>query len=372
MAATISVNFATVEEVFSTDILNPPPSKKSVSAKVLADALGGGVVGGGYVRRTGDSMTGYLTLTSSTPSEPYHAASKTYVDQHAYTRRYYYECKNEGYGNIPVGTTTVSGLDIYTNNMVFFNGDDTSNYEIWKYMDVYRDGILQMYGQDYNIVTRPGYTFMPGATAIVFEEPFVSGSTVQVNIGNTGAYPVTFGLYTIENGFGLNFSAASGAVTAYVTPSSFEASSEQVSLSTADNVFVSPRSLSAYPLMPRAMGLFRSAPGYYPVEIEDPYGDINGNFTSFNNKKILSIKSKADGTSPNFFRATLEQGFLFDNFYNALITVNFDSASDFTEDNIVFATIIAESRELSAFNFYVYNVFGGPPSNVKEISIQLY
>jgi len=371
MAATISVNFATVEEVFSTDLLNPPPSKKSVSAKVLADALGGGVVGGGYVRRTGDSMTGYLTLTSAAPNNPLHAVTKTYVDQHAYSRRYYYECKGGGYGNIPAGTFTVSGLDIYTNELTFFNGDDTSNYEIWKYMDVYRDGILQVYGQDYNIISRPEYTYVPGATAIIFEEPFVSGSTVQVNIGNTGAYPVTFGLYTIYNGFGLDFSAVSGAVTAYVTPSSFEASSEQVSLSTADRVFVSPRTLSAYPLMPRAIGLFKNTPGYIPENPGDPYGNINGDFTPFNNKKILSVKSRADNLNANYFKATLEQGFLTTIDYNVLISVNLATGSDYP-NSIAFASLISDSRELSAFNFYVYDVFGGPPDNVQEISIQIY
>jgi microcystin-dependent protein len=61
MPGVISVNFATQSEVENS----PQPDDKSVSAKVLADVLGGGTFSGGFVKITGSTMSGNLNISNS-------------------------------------------------------------------------------------------------------------------------------------------------------------------------------------------------------------------------------------------------------------------------------------------------------------------
>ena len=62
MPATISVNFATAAEVTGAN----PPTNKSISARILADVLGGGGVTGGYVTLAGaQTITGAKTFSAS-------------------------------------------------------------------------------------------------------------------------------------------------------------------------------------------------------------------------------------------------------------------------------------------------------------------
>lgn len=379
MAATISVNFANEQEVYdeNEDTL-AIRSKKSVSAKLLQDVLGGGVVSGGYVKRTGDSMTGYLTLTALTPTNDYHAAHKLYVDSHAHTRRYYFQCgeNTSQYGIVPIGATAISGLDLYTNQLYFFQKDDSSVRGITRYLDVYRDGILQVYGQDYNILNLPGNTFIPGITAINFVEPFELGSTVQVNIGNTGAYPVTFGVNFLSAYRGVRSDAVSGDVVVYAEPLDYSANDQDVINSSRRDVFVSPKTLSAFPLIPRAIGLFRKEDINYnteesPKNPDEPFGNINGVFESIgDNKKVLSVTSDPDGTfTPGYFRAILEGGTVDNTEYNTLITINLEAANP---EYSSFASVISETRTISSFDFLVYDVFASDPLDVYEISIQVY
>lgn len=381
MAATISVNFATVEDVFNESA--PLRNKKSVNAEVLADALGGGVVGGGYVQRTGGTisqMTGYLYLTSAPPLEPLHAVSKSYVDNHAFTRRYYYECRSPSItatGSLRPGTRAVSGTDIYSNPLIFFDRGDPSLTGITRYLDVYRDGILQVFGQDYTIINNPGTTVFGGTTAIMFTDPFVIGSNVQVNIGNTGAFPVTFGVAAISGGYGVGFDRNTGDVSAFVKPIDFSATSSEVTLSASRDKFVSPNTLSAYPLMPRAFGLFRKGDVSYNVSPNfknpsDPYGRLSdGFFQPINSKKIISVTSKSDGINPNFFRAVFDREAIGNENYNVVINVNLENSS-FFPDYISSAAVVSQSRTLSSFNFYVYDIFGSDPLDIYELSIFIY
>lgn len=378
MAATISVNFANEQEVYdeSDDTLSIR-AKKSVSAKLLQDVLGGGVVSGGYVKRTGDSMTGYLTLTSVPPVDNYHAASKLYVDSHAYTRRYYYQCgtNTEKYGIVPPGGNAISGLDLYTNQLYFFERGDSSVFGITRYLDVYRDGILQVYGQDYDILNIPGNTFLPGITAIKFEEPFEVGSTVQVNIGNTGAFPVTFGVNFLSGYRGVRTDAISGDVVVYAEPLDYSALDSQIIESERRDVFVSPKTLSAFPLTPRAIGLFQKEDLLYNTEANpklpgQPFGNSSGEFITLMSEKIISVKSDPDNTfTPNYFRAILEGGTVNTVNYNVTITTNLELKDPYYSS---FASVVSETRTLSSFDFFVYDVFSSEPFDVYEISIQVY
>ena len=376
MAATISVNFANEQEVYdeSRDSIQSR-SKKSVSAKLLQDVLGGGVVSGGYVKRTGDTMTGYLTLTSLPPTKDYHAASKFYVDTHSYTRRYYYECRDSsGYGFIPSGAVTISGLDLYTNPLFFFERRDSSLQGIKKYLDVFRDGILQVMGQDYNIISTTGSTFLPGITAIKFVQPFETGSTVQVNIGNTGAFPLTFGVSFLSGTYGVRTTGISGDLYAYVEPTDFAAKKEEVAMPVRNDVYVSPNNLSAFPMLPRAHGLFRKDITYNtdfsPKNPQDPYGNLAGNFELITSQKLNQVKSDPDNSNtPGLFRAIFSEGVIETLNYNASISVNLEKGnSDFAS----FASVLSDTRKLSSFDFIIYDVFGSDPLDIYEISIQVY
>ena len=392
MASTISVNFATVEEVFRT-IENPldkdkpfsdAPPKKSVSARVLAEALGGGVVGGGYVQRTGgtaSSMTGFLYLTGKMPVEPNHAVSKKYVDDHSYTRRYHFVCRNGGTpgdrppGYLSVGSSVVSGYDLNTNPFYFFDKTDVSRQAIYQYVDVYRDGILQRFGadDDYEIINT--VTFFGGVTAIKFKEPFEEGTTVQVNIGNVGALPLLFGVATLSSGYGLMTTTFSGDVSLFVTPSSFAASSLEVSLSSERNKFVSPNTLSAHPLVPRGMGLFRREDPEFPKDPpEDRFSNINGEYVRLRSFKVTRVKNDPDrevGVPPDNrkFRAYIEPGHLQTNLYNAVVSVNLQ---EFNTDDLSYAYVMSDTRTLTSFDFYVVDAIGNVPAVIYEISIMIY
>jgi hypothetical protein len=379
MAATISVNFANEQDVYDESLgTEPLRSKKSVSAKLLSDVLGGGVVSGGYVQRTGSSMTGYLTLTSVPPIENFHAATKKYVDDHAYTRRYYYECRVPpipGNGFFVPGTNVLSGTDVYTNPLYFFDRGDQSLEGITRYLDVYRDGILQVFGQDYEIINNFGSAISPGVTAIRFFEPFEQNSTFQVNIGNTGAFPLTFGVSKLSGGYGMEYTGISGDLTSYVTPSSFAASSLEVSLSTEPFKFVSPKELSAHPMVIKGIGLFIKD-SQWNIESNfksplAPYGSQSGEFLKVDSKKILSIKSDPEntGVSPGRFRVTFELGIVKNINYNAVVNINTNS---FNPDDICFATVNLATRTLTSFDFFVYDVFGSNPEDVVEISTLIY
>jgi len=391
MAATISINFANEQDVYdeSQETLTLR-TKKSVSAKLLQDVLGGGVVSGGYVQRTGSSMTGFLTLTSLPPTDPYHAAPKSYVDSRAYARRYFYECKIPvtGSGIVAPNSTVLSGRDINDNHLYFFEkGDTMSLANISRYMDVYRDGILQSFGSDYSIINTFGNTVFSGITAIRFNEPFENGTTFQVTIGNVGAFPATFGVQGLSAGNGLNAipyggytatGAVSGNVNVYIEPSEIIASSETVRLSSEINQFLTPRYLSAYPLIPRAFGLFRKLmdPEWNDIEggtektATQPYGSSDGLFIPIDTKKVVSIQSDPNGESaPIRFRVVLENGMMTDTNYNAVVSIN---SRNFNTEEVVFATVNSNTKELTSFDFFVYDALGSAPIDVYEISTMVY
>jgi hypothetical protein len=382
MAATISVNFATIQEVFSEDPENPPPSKKSVSAKVLADALGGGVIGGGYVRRTGDTMKGTLTLQSSMPLEPFEAAPKAYVDSHSYTRRYKYVCQadNTNYGYVTPNTTILSGLDLNANQLYFFNRGDEALQNIVQYMDVYRNGILQLNGElpggDFRILSIPGISPFPGVSAVQFHVPFSSGETFQVSIGNMGASPVTFGVERLYGDYGIITNRVSGDCTLNVTPTSFTANNYQVSARTEMNYFLSPKNLSAYPLIPKAGGYFERT--YARPEpdaiLPDPrYGSQNGFYSSIFSSNIEYVRSGVDNGNQNpssVFYVKFTDGTVLDSNYSAIITI---SQFTYTTEKTSTATVIADNTKTTeGFRFYVVDALISDPEDIDAINILVF
>ena len=80
--ATISINYATEQDFLDTSIdTEELRAKKSVSARLLQKVLGDDEISTvGYVKRSGDTMTGNLSLTGIDPVQPKHAATKGYVD----------------------------------------------------------------------------------------------------------------------------------------------------------------------------------------------------------------------------------------------------------------------------------------------------
>jgi hypothetical protein len=382
MAATISVNFATVQEVFSTDPENPPPSKKSVSAKVLADALGGGVVGGGYVRRTGDSMKGSLILQSSMPIEAYEAAPKTYVDSHSYTRRYKYICDpdNKDFGYVTPNTTILSGLDLNANQLYFFSRGDEALQNIVQYIDVYRNGILQLNGElpggDFRILSIPGISPFPGVSAVQFHTPFSLGETFQVNIGNVGASPVTFGVERLYGDYGIVTNRVSGDCTLNVTPTSFTANTYQVSARTEMNYFLSPKNLSAYPLIPKAGGYFvRTYERPEPSQVlpNPRYGSEFGYYSHKSSSNIEYVRSGVNddvGNTPNVFYVKFTNGTVLNNNYSAIITI---SQFSFINENVCTAGIIDdETKTVDGFRFYVVDALASDPIDIDGINILVY
>ena len=189
MPATISVNFATQAEVETA----PQPTTKSVSAKVLADVLGGGSLGGGYVRIAGSTMTGPLTLNAA-PTQNLHAATKKYVDDNAYQAKYRY--------NVVSPTSTISGLDVNNNTLQF-----TSTLNV----DVYRNGVL-MVGNGVDYTANPSPT-----NSIVFTTLLAAGAVVQVNVGGVGSILAAApGVAQIQAGSGITLSPAGGTGTVLV------------------------------------------------------------------------------------------------------------------------------------------------------------
>jgi hypothetical protein len=83
--ATISVNFAQITNT-TTDFTETPTSVKSVNPLTLAQyCLGTTATSnlnylGGFVKKTGDAMTGMLTLPNQDPTVNNHSARKFYVD----------------------------------------------------------------------------------------------------------------------------------------------------------------------------------------------------------------------------------------------------------------------------------------------------
>jgi hypothetical protein len=376
MASTISVNFATPEEVYIAN----PPSKKSISARTLNEVLGGGSVGGGYIQLTGTlpnkPMTGFLTLTSLMPKDKWHAVPKKYVDDHSYTRRYYYEVDNTKlgqYGYFASNTYTVSGLDKNSNPLYFFEKSDSSYQNAWRYIDVYRDGILQAYPSDYDIINVS--TFYGGTTAIKFKSPLQNGANVQINIGNVGAYPVTFGLYRALTGYGTRMSSVSGDVTISIIPEDLAASEGQIKTVSSSNRYISPASLSASPYSIKAKGLFRKGNDintglpYIPdTAYGGRYGNTDGKFENIETTNILEVVSDPDSESnPTKFRVYLGPRKLDNNNYIAHITFNTDNT--YNVDDVVNGTVVSLSRTISSFDFFVYDSFFSTPLDIYEINI---
>lgn len=189
MPATISVNFASQAEVENS----PQPANKSVSAKVLADVLGGGSLGGGYVRIAGSTMTGFLTLNGA-PTSNLHAATKKYVDDNAYQRKYLYTVSGSP-------RSTVSGADDNSNILTFVA---TTN------VDVYRNGIL-LVGNGID------YTADPNTNTITFTTQLAVGAVVQVNVGGVGSIPSNSGVNQIIAGNGISLNPAGGTGTVTVS-----------------------------------------------------------------------------------------------------------------------------------------------------------
>jgi hypothetical protein len=370
MASTISVNFATPEEVY----IETPPPKKSISAKTLSDVLGGGVVGGGYIQLTGTlpnkPMTGFLTLTSLMPRENWHAAPKKYVDDHAYTRRYHYEIDDTRAGQpgyFASNSVAISGLDKYTTPLYFFEKSDNSYQNAFRYVDVYRNGILQS-PTDYELINVT--TFYGGTTAIKFKEPLQQGANVQVNVGNVGAYPVVFGVYRALSGFATKMSSVSGEVTISVVPEDLAATKTEIEERTVTDRFLSPSSLLSSPLIVKAKGLFRKESGHTPEESNGyRYGNSNGQFNSIKSTNIISVISDPDntGTNPAKFRVTLSPNVFDDIDYIAQISFNTLNSGDVEE--VVNATVVSLTKTTTSFEFFVYDSFFSNPGDIYEINI---
>ena len=387
--ATISINYATEQDFLDTRIdTEEIRSKKSVSARLLQKVLGDDEISTtGYVKRSGDIMTGNLSLTGIDPVLPKHAATKGYVDARAYTRRYHYECKPQAFssGIVLPGTRVLSGNDLYDNAIYFFDkGDNSSLSNVSKYLDVYRDGILQTLSSDYILINNAPATAVVGTSAIQFNQAFEVGTTFQVNIGSAGAAPVMFGVQSLSAGYGVRvesadgfttMNTASGNITLRVAPQDFAASSQTVSLCTQRFEFVSPRSLSAYPLIPKAMGLFRKTITYntesFQKEINEPYGSASGIFNVIDSKKVLSVISDPDntGVSPTRFRVTLQNGIFNTTNYNAIVNIN---SYDFDATQTAMAVVNSAVSTVSSFDFFVFDLQGSPPTDIYEISILVY
>lgn len=382
MAFTISVNLANVESIYDlTESNKRSLETRSVAVKTLVDVLGGNVDGKGYLKTTGSPLSGYLTLAGISPSDSNDFSNKSYVDSHTPLRKYFYQVKEtpSNSGEVKVGTTVLSGSDMYGNSLFFFEREDSSLDNIVSYIDVYRDGVVQLFGADYRIVNNFGGSGLPGVTAIRFTEPFEIGTNLQVNIGNIGSFPSTVGVRTLNNSMGTRFFKVDGYTlnqnlssfyVSYLDVRDFAATSSHVRASTASDVYVSPATLSAFPLMPRASGLFRKDLNFniddYPPSI---YGSANGNFTPLTTYKILSVISKPDGIDPQLFRAIFEKGIVDNTDYNCTVTVR---NSSFDPDFVVFNNVSSKFKTTSSFDFYLFDFFGTPPVDVYEISIMVF
>lgn len=383
MAFTISVDLASKESVYDLTTENKQSlSFKSLSVKTLVDILGTGADGKGYLKTTGSPVSGQLTLAGQSPSDSISFSNKSYVDSHTPLRKYFFQVKDTpaSQGEVGIGTSVLSGRDIYGNHLFFFEREDNSLDNIVAYIDVYRDGIIQNIGSDYRIINNFGGSGLPGVTAIRFTEPFQVGTNLQVNIGNIGAFPSTVGVRTLNNSLATRFFKRDGYMSnrtlssfyvSYLDVRDFASSTTQVRSATSSNTYVSPATLSAFPLMPRASGLFRKDVNFiindYPPAI---YGSATGNFIPQTTYKILSvISSPVPENDPQLFRVFLQNGTLDNSNYNCTVTVR---NSSFDPDSVVFTNVASVFKTVSSFDFYVFDFFGTPPVDVYEISIMVF
>jgi len=381
MAATISINFTTPEEVFSSS----PPAKKSVSAKVLNEVLGGGVVGGGYVQRNGQTpMTSFLTLFSGTPTDdqPFAAVHKDYVDRHAFTRRYVYTVGP----NVPVFSTEISGFDDYGARLIFFPPyDSTSINVIQRYVDVYRNGVLQVFNQDYELrnleLDESLQPILP--PTVQFYSPLLSGTVVQINIGNLGATPSVVGVASLSanEGSGLrlgnffNTVIPTGDLSISAYPLDFAASIEEMRAPSRSDLMVTPTSLSAFPLLPKAYGHFRREPEYERISINQKYGSPSGAFTLVRGYNMGGLFSGFEsGDTPNTFTCRLCADLFNERLgvgdYSPKLEISL--ANEDSIDDIAVAAVYNNTKTLTGFKFTATTLFFEPPINIDEINITVY
>lgn len=404
MAATISINFATPEEVFA----NNPPFKKSISAKTLNDVLGGGVVGGGYVQRNGRTpMTSYLTLFSGAPIDSYHATHKRYVDEHAHTRRFRFYIANDR-DNKP-GAVRVGGRDESGQLLRFFQIDDRTSFAILgQYVDVYRNGILLDPATDYILETQqvfPQGQGQPEFDGFVrftrpdgfgnrVDAPLLSGSNIQVHVGNKGALPLTLGVASLtsyrgsgirmENNFIPHVPTGDLRLSAY--PLDFVATTNEMLRPSRQDVMVSPNNLSAFPLVPKAFGLFRrevdttDPTGFYTrqgeASLDPPYGSTTGRYRFIRGYNITGLFSKlVDGEEASVHTCVLSAGVFprGSNDYNPSVGIVLRNSNDLDRTGIggefAMPVVYAETRTFSGFKFDLYTLWGDTPNNVHEITI---
>jgi hypothetical protein len=393
MAATISINFATPEEVFS----DTPPNKKSVSARVLNEVLGGGTVGGGYVQRNGQTpMTSYLTLFSGSPpvDQPFVAVHKKYVDDHAFTRRYIYTVGR----SVSANAFNVFGPDDNGNRLYFFDPDDVvSNTAVDRYVDVYRNGILQMLGSDYSFagVETPSELIFLSPPRVQFFTPLLSGGNVVIHIGNKGATPSVVGVASLSAaiGSGVRISnrympdVGTGELSISAWPFDFVATRQEVKQPNRNDVMMSPCNLSAFPLMPKAFGLFRKQvdPPYERNLAGDPYGSENGEFTlikGFNMNGLCSggESTRNPGDPTGVFTCYFNQGVYLpeDGERNYSPFIDIPVNVDVNDDvelirGVVSPVVLANTKTLTGFKFFIPATYGiDPPSDVYEVSIVVY
>jgi hypothetical protein len=222
MPATISVNFATQAEVESVSA----PSNKSVSASVLRSVLGSGGVAGGYVTLgTVQTIAGAKTFSAAVtlntaPTLNAHAATKKYVDDNAYVRRYYY--------NITGATSTVSGNDSNGNAL---------NILVSTNVDVFRNGILLVQGPDYSVNA--------STNTITFTTALAAGAQIQVNVGGVGSVPNTSAVNQIVAGTGIGVSGTGvGTVTVSIPNASDPSWITSLNGSKITNNSITPQKLS--------------------------------------------------------------------------------------------------------------------------------
>jgi alpha-tubulin suppressor-like RCC1 family protein len=80
--ATISVNFAQYDSISftPTGVIDRSINPKTLAQYCLGSGSGDFSYTGGFVKKTGDTMSGYLTLPALNPTSDNHAARKAYVD----------------------------------------------------------------------------------------------------------------------------------------------------------------------------------------------------------------------------------------------------------------------------------------------------
>lgn len=382
MAATISINFASPEELFSIS----PPSKKSVSAKLFVDTLGG-ITGGGYVKRTGDYMTGTLSLTA-TPVDPRHVVTKSYVDQHSFTRRYYF---SSGVSLQP-GQTIIFGRDDYDQTLYFFDAQDVTSIDvIQRYVDVYRNGILQVYGSDYYFSNL--YQEQDGILSVIFphkihfNSPLLSSTNIQVHVGNKGSMPSIVGVVSLSgrvgsgirvgNYYGNNINTGDLSLSAY--PLDFIATTAQVRDPKRNDLCLSPMNLSAHPLVARAWAHYRKTPGYPREFYDDKYGNTDGYFKFVRGFNLGGLQSGASIGGGNFdtpetFTCIISSGVFPSQSapadYNPIVTVSVASGTDI--DQYSTAIVFNNTKTSNQFKFGVMDFTYSAPLDVDEITVVIY